>query len=176
MFRAADDPPALVRLGLAGVCIYVYIYIYIYTHRYIYIYIYIHTYIHTYMHIHIHIHIHIYMYMYMYIYMYTCIYIYIYIYTYTYITCEHMCLSLSLCMYIYIYICEKGSLWRPLFWHSMLRKVCFAWAKRSSSKDMLFYCGETQLFKTSVPPRPYTRFQIYVLFPYGETTLSACTS
>ena len=42
-------------------------------------------------------------------------------------------------------------------------------------KVMLFYCGETPLFKTSVPPRPYTCFQVYALFRYGETTLSAGT-
>ena len=54
-------------------------------------------------------------------------------------------------------------------------KVCFAKARRSISKSMLFYRGETPLFKTSVPPRPYTCFQVYALFRYGETTLSACT-
>ena len=42
-------------------------------------------------------------------------------------------------------------------------------------KHMLLYLGETPLFKTSVPPRPYARFQVYVLFRYGEATLSACT-
>ena len=38
-----------------------------------------------------------------------------------------------------------------------------------------FTVGETPLFKTSAPPRPYTCFQVYALFLYGETTLSACT-
>ena len=54
-------------------------------------------------------------------------------------------------------------------------KLCFAWARRSISKSMLFLLRETPLFKTSVPPRPYACFQVYALFRYGETTLSACT-
>ena len=56
-----------------------------------------------------------------------------------------------------------------------VEKMCFAQARSSISKVMRFCCVETPLFKTSVPPRPYTCFQVYALFRYGETTLSACT-
>ena len=38
-----------------------------------------------------------------------------------------------------------------------------------------FIVGKHHFFKTSVSPRPYTCFQVYALFRYGETTLSACT-
>ena len=38
----------------------------------------------------------------------------------------------------------------------------------------MVYCGETQLFKTSLSPRSNTTLHLNVLFRSGETLLSAC--
>ena len=37
----------------------------------------------------------------------------------------YRCVYMHICMYIYIYIYEKGSLWRPLFWHILCWKSVF---------------------------------------------------
>ena len=60
--------------------------------------------------------------------------------------------------------------------YSMLKKCVSPRRDAPFQKLCCFLCcGEAPLFKTSVPPRPYTCFQVYALFRYGETTLSACT-
>ena len=78
-------------------------------------------------------------------------------------------------VYIYIYIHEKSHLWRPLFWHILCWKSVFRLSETLHFNKHVVLWRETPLFKTSVPPRPYTCFQVYALFRYGETTLSACT-
>ena len=70
---------------------------------------------------------------------------------------------------------RKGRCGDPLVGIFYVDISCFAYARRYISNVLLFCCGETPLLKISVSPRPYTCFQIYALFRYGETTLSACT-
>ena len=118
----------------------------------LYIYIYIYTYMCIYIYIDIDIHIH------------TCVYIYIYTNIYIYIY-----------TYIYIYIWERHPVAPPLLPYSMLKKCVSPRRDAPFQKKHAVLLRGTQLFKTSVPPRPYTRFQVYALFRYGETTLSACT-
>ena len=138
------------------------------TNTWLHIYIYIHMYPYMYMCVYIYIYICVSLSLSLYMYMYISLSLYIYIYIYT---------PIYIYIYIYIHTYEKGSVWCPLFWHILCWTNAFRLSEtlHFKKKHMLFYWGETPLLKTSVPPRPYTRFQVYALFRYGETTLSACT-
>ena len=88
-------------------------------------------------------------------------------------SCMYMCVCMYI--YIYIYIMRKAHCGDPMFGICYVEKGVLACTRRSISKVVLFNCGETPLLNTIVSPRPYTCCQVYALFRYGETTLSACT-